>query len=686
MNDQIQAIKQNLAKFVSAIDDFYLTFEGKILKENAEISTYGISSLDISLILMPKIYLTIEFLSMKKSFGINTSSQTTDLEQFIRNKFQLDRDTDLTLLVFIQDKMVSRVGDGLLIDFLDFSDETNLPKISVKLTKCLMIKDLIRRQKFMFKGLRDCIISEQKALFCIDYKIPIEHQAWSIEGENGHIMLEDAMIVEEKDFSNETVTVLQVYTLQLCIDSESYTLKNALSIDLIRDLKVQASQILGLQAEFQTWIYETFEFINEKTFGEHNLPEGKNVLAIDVLIQKDLEYFGFSEKSMIKVDTFKDFYLQSDEQLHEIITMTDFNKREDEKRFRDKILGVFFAILKKHSLCEDFIQTVSYLAFQKKAINLWKSENCSIANDSKFNTQYLLYYILNCGDLELNSAVLDLIRHHYPIPLSINTFESRFQVTGTKFLEEVGWLLNSAYTITSIGLQDINKEERSFGKSTLLNKIFATNFQEIKNKNNICKGCPEIMIDLYKSDKFPINLIDIPSNADHAFKEKIMLHSNLVIIQSLANVEYAKDFAKKLIDKRIPVIILHRDKRGAFKNIGAFKNTLVEAVRCSSQSKILEFSIDHIQQGNREHEMNLISEEIHLFIKKEFSSEVADHTQFLKLYNQQDQVFLDILFKIEMKKGNLCNAVDIFYKQKAVEKSEDLNPVDKKKLLKDLET
>ena len=66
--------------------------------------------------------------------------------------------------------------------------------------------------------------------------------------------------------------------------------------------------------------------------------------------------------------------------------------------------------------------------------------------------------------------------------------------------------------ITSIGFG--GAESRVCGKTELNNKILFSNFSKDSERNQICQRCPEILFDIYKNEKFLVNLIDIPSGTD----------------------------------------------------------------------------------------------------------------------------------------------------------------------------
>ena len=70
--------------------------------------------------------------------------------------------------------------------------------------------------------------------------------------------------------------------------------------------------------------------------------------------------------------------------------------------FRNKILPLFFSTLKKHSIWEALIEEIKKLAFEVKEINLWKSKEKAKVFKPQFNTQFLLHYMLNCNNVELN--------------------------------------------------------------------------------------------------------------------------------------------------------------------------------------------------------------------------------------------------------------------------------------------
>ena len=73
------------------------------------------------------------------------------------------------------------------------------------------------------------------------------------------------------------------------------------------------------------------------------------------------------------------------------------------------------------------------------------------------------------------------------------------------------------------------------GKSSLLNEIFPTYFEERQNKHAILRGIPYISVRVFQN-LFPMNVIDIPHDCPQEISDEIINSSNLLIIHSWLSV------------------------------------------------------------------------------------------------------------------------------------------------------
>ena len=72
--------------------------------------------------------------------------------------------------------------------------------------------------------------------------------------------------------------------------------------------------------------------------------------------------------------------------------------------------------------------------------------------------------------------------------------------------------MSKAFTIVSFGLTSRkvqDKFEEIHGKSTLLNITFESDLQDKANLHRVCEGGISIQYNIYQSDEYFVNLIDI---------------------------------------------------------------------------------------------------------------------------------------------------------------------------------
>jgi hypothetical protein len=129
-------------------------------------------------------------------------------------------------------------------------------------------------------------------------------------------------------------------------------------------------------------------------------------------------------------------------------------------------LGIIFAAVKKHCRIQTAISSIKQLVMaSKKPESLWLPK--SAREKSFFNEHYALHNILHSSDDDTKIEFMRVYKSHSPLPLT----SKNYQDMSVPFYEHHFWVCNKSFTITCFEVC-----ESVSGKSTLLNRIFNTDF------------------------------------------------------------------------------------------------------------------------------------------------------------------------------------------------------------------
>ena len=227
------------------------------------------------------------------------------------------------------------------------------------------------------------------------------------------------------------------------------------------------------------------------------------------------------------------------------------------------------------------------------------------------------------------------------------------------------WILQKSFVITSVGFG--GAEDSICGKTELNNKLFFSNFVESSRRNKVCQGCPEILFDIYKNEKRPVNLIDIPSGVDKMIINRILENSNMLIIHSVKDAETTKKYVGEISNK-VPTVIIYRDTPASFSNIKSFKQDLINRVKTANETQLVEIAIEDLSTDDRSNEIKFISSRIHEFIIECFeNTKNKDLWKFANFFEHCSEKFNDILEKIQVNSSQLTQVTPIFSKLKQIE-------------------
>ena len=361
-----------------------------------------------------------------KEIALNKDMRTVEnLKKYLEKMMQVDSTSQVLILVKNDNWERKLLDDSEIISNLVDEDL----RILLKRSKKYDLVDNIVAGVMSFEGLAGCLIKDQKKMLELHTKFPADQQIWILGKIDAPKILQDDDKVEDYDLqsmSNNPVQVFRKIELNVCFGEKSICIKDIPTYEKIWRQKEKISPEINILPEEQMWHYNEQELDDKKMIEECFLLDAEKgyefskTYAIDLTVQNDLEFFGFTEKSEINIGLFRDFFMESSQEFDSIINGASFEDKNASLQFRNKILGLFFGTLKKHSLWEDLIKKIKKHAFDLKGVNLWKNKEKLKANQSKFNTQFLLYYFLNCDSYELNIEVLKVMKMHYPLPLAIS--------------------------------------------------------------------------------------------------------------------------------------------------------------------------------------------------------------------------------------------------------------------------
>ena len=236
-------------------------------------------------------------------------------------------------------------------------------------------------------------------------------------------------------------------------------------------------------------------------------------------------------------------------------------------------------------------------------------------------------------------------------------------------MEEVYWVFTSGLVISSLGFGDCSRN--SCGKSKLLNELFFTDFQEDPYRHMICKGCPEIMFDIFKNTfKHQIHLIDIPSNFNEQETEKLITHSNMMIIHTMSkDLQELQAELEKNIFLGIILVFLRDDEK-------TFSNLSEEIQNFQNENERIFFlNIPNLSKAAFPHEINVIKEQIHQFIQQKFQNLKIEKLEFSHYFENKFNIE-KVLQKLDNTKKEIFVYVKLW--SKIIENEENLEKNTKK--------
>ena len=672
-SDTVEAIKSRLIPIgFTDVKKFSLRNGDNLLEDDQILSSYGMKygRFFIDAIPNKRVSVTVKGEEYSELCGGKIKS-VGQLKQQISISHKIDIEKQLLLLVNNEkwERILSQDDERLM------EIETGNPEeisIVCKAIKKFSIRIGSHEKIESFEGLNGGILEEQKNLFELIYKIPIEQQVWVTRKNKNVKLIEEDEFAEnfaEGHYTNANpLQIFRTISLSVCLNDESHIF---LKLPTHKTVKMQKDEIdkrLAILPQNQKLFYGDTELDDECMLDDYfNLKENANShYALDLIVQEDLEYYGFTERNEITNDIFQKFFIESDEDLDHVIEEIHFNKKDDGLVFRNKLLGLFFSTLKKHSLWESLIRKIKERTYTLRGINLWQKHERSGTQKSHFNTQFLLYYFLNSGTPELNIEILQIMKIHFPVPLTIDTWSNRFSVEGTKILNELFWVMQKGFVITSFGYG--GAENKACGKSELNNRVLHSNFVQSPERSQICKGCPEIAFDLYKNNKFPINLIDIPSGTNQEIKNKIIEASNMLIIHSLADEETTRRYIQSF---NCPIIIIYRDCHNAFSNVSSFRQSLAKSYTEALNTGVFETKIIQKPNYSESNELSELSEKINEYILHTFQTLKDDKElwKFFRFYKDHNQSVHSIFDGIHKNSSQIVKAISVFNQLKMIERS-----------------
>jgi len=678
-SETIEIIKKRLfSQGFNDISDFSLQKNNEQLLDDQTLSFYGIKYGRHTIDGIFKRKMTVMIKGEEHTFICGEKIESVeDLKKYIKEHHNMNIEKQLLILMNSDEwhRVLNR-NDEILADV-----KTDNPKhinILCKTMKKFPIKLGSQTKSEDFEGLFSSL-EDQKKLLKLKQNIPVEEQVWltrknkklePVDGQEFLEKLENGLY----DVSN-AIQIFRKINLSICLNEEWHELKDLSTHETVRMQKDKVNDLLSILAQNQSLFYEEKELEDDRMLDEYFtmtecVNQNNSYYPLDLIVHEDLEYFGFTEKSEINKDIFQKFLIESDKDLDIIIKEVHFNKKEASLQFRNKLLGLFFSSLKKHSLWESLISKIKKRTYDLRAINLWENHERHRAQKSHFNTQFLLYYFLNSGTPELNIEILRIMKLHFPVPLVINTWSNRFSVEGNKILNELYWVMQKSFIVTSFGFG--GAESQACGKSSLNNRLLNSNFVLSTERNQICKECPEIAFDIYKNNKFPINLIDIPSGTDEEIKNKIISSSNMLIIHSLID----EEATRKDIQSRfhgIPVIVIYRDCQNAFSNVSSFRQSLIKSYAIALTTRVFETRIVEEPNYSQSNELSDLAEKVNEYILQTFQTLKDDQElwKFFKFYENHNQSVHAVFDQIGENSSQVIQAIPMFEFIQRTEKSHE---------------
>ena len=656
----IESVMKNLE--IPKMDKKRLVYKGKALSLNSTLNDNELFGTGHIIDIQPKPSVIVEYMQDSFEFTLEQNSTTEDLQSAVTKFSGLNSFEQLIIVVKegVENCTLSTYQKKLS-DLIDFENCRNY-KVVVKIkTPTLLLLCGSNENHCFGLAAREPILF-QKKIVALGCQMPFDKQEWIILNNDGTFtILDDNKTIESYNIGKDKIiTVAKKLTLYLCMAAEPIEVPNILSIDLIKNAKKRVEKIIEISQKEQQWVYQEKEMVDDKCFEVY--AKDKYELAIDVIYIFDLEYFGFGEASPINSDLFTNFYLESDQELTNVVEQTDFKNEGGAIQFRNKTLPIFFAVLKKHAHWESLIEEIRHRVYKKKLIKLWNSHH--------FNAEYLLSYILNTQIPKLNFSVLTLLKQHIPVPLTVRPWKKRHELGKPEVLNDIYWLVQPSYTISSIGLGDKVK-----GKSSLNNMLFFTNFLEEHQRNAVCEGLTEIKFDIYRNEKIFVNFVEIGDQTDEQVKKDIIKSSNLLVVHSTLMNESLHNTLNRFRKEAdpIPVILFHRDVNNAFDTPAIFTENLLKQFEASKQSKVFEVDVENLAKASSTKNMNeikIIRDFVHNYIMMNFKkSSPEDLWKFANFFDGYNGSALKKIFtSIEKSSSKLCNATETFYKFTSIQR------------------
>lgn len=383
------------------------------------------------------------------------------------------------------------------------------------------------------------------------------------------------------------------------------------------ELKKEFETECKFQAKFQKWIVHEKEIEGEATTFE-DIGDDLMNFRVDIEEIPNLEYYGFSQVTPIKAESFRQFYVENDEDFLKAINQGNFPSSAFEHTFRVMVLGIIFSAVKKHCRIESATTVIRQLVeSSSKPSMLWQAK--SPKERSFFNEHYALHNILHSGDDDLKIEFMRIYKGHSPIPLISKDSDN----VSIPFYEHHFWISNKSFTVVSFAVT-----ESITGKSTLLNRMFGTDFETNSKRHPICNNSVYIQYNVYRNDNLLVDLIDI-SNQSLLTGQKAELcrAANLLIVHyTHANLEETKEWVRSNC-RDVPIIFIERDS-----NLMDVPSNFLSLLQ-SNQSKDtdLYFGIPELDEDNLRffsNNLNLVSDQIHSFIRDKAKDKTGDESQW----------------------------------------------------------
>jgi hypothetical protein len=213
------------------------------------------------------------------------------------------------------------------------------------------------------------------------------------------------------------------------------------------------------------------------------------------------------------VDTFTKFILQDQ------FSVGDFHKLEACALQKSSILQMVGTICDNFPNPKQIFSVLFYLIKRGQGLSslatTLKQEFISRSMNNEFSLRFFInVLLLNCGSF-LRHKVIDLLAISNPIPLNEYTLENG--AFSLALIPEPYWVLDDKFVLLSYGL-DICK-----GKSTILNQIFGTTFEE-SDGTLYFQGTVDM-----QSDKMFIQPRDITVLDSHGTLSKLDKHALLTV-------------------------------------------------------------------------------------------------------------------------------------------------------------